>query len=325
MPGRRAATGGRSSAVSRRLPEAAGLAFAGPRMEHARMDAAHFRVGGQDLELTGAHEAYLRGIDGGDFTGDTLAELVRALPPAATILDVGANIGLTTLIMARARAGDSLCAFEPVPSNAGFLRRNLAAAGCQAVTVVESAVGDAPGDIVISDNGPWSNVQASGAGVRIPVTTLDEFCANKLPGVPIALIKIDVEGYEPNVLAGARRIIETFRPTIYMEFNSWTLLLQGYNPLGFAASLMAAFQVTDQAGSALTDPVAFLNQNLKSGFVDDLVLRPRPGRGIPAAEAMKYGAGAAADLHAKIAALKTSTSWRITAPLRALKTALTRR
>ena len=96
-----------------------------------------------------------------------------------------------------------------------------------------------------------------------------------------AFIKVDVEGFEPNVLAGARRLIAKACPLMLVEFNSWTLLLQHYDPLTFAGAIWSSFDVLQmfQGERPLPpspDPTTFVCTNLtQHGCVTDLLLRPK--------------------------------------------------
>ncbi len=247
-----------------------------------------FRVGARRLTLRGAHDPYLDPIAGRDFASDPLARLAGALPPEATILDVGANVGLTTLILATICPRARIVAFEPMAENVRLLERNLRENGVGTCTVVGAAVGDGAGTVAMTADGPWSLVSAAGAAV--PLVTLDDWCARSLPEARIELVKIDVEGYEPNVLAGARALVRRWNPTILLEFNSWTLLLQGHNPLAFAAFLWSAFAVSGAGGEAFSDAREFVFGNLmERRCVDDLVLRPRPAPESSSAEAIWHG------------------------------------
>lgn len=277
-----------------------------------------FLLAGRRLRLTGAHETYLDWM-AGDHTANPLAGLVNALPPNAVCLDIGANIGVTALIMASRGGADRVFAFEPVPSNAAFLRHNLKDNGIKTCTVVEQAIGDQAGTVTISDDGPWSLVGGTRdrpASASVKIGTLDQWYADNLAGTRIDLIKIDVEGYEPNVLAGAARVIGRWRPVIYMEFNSLALLLQGANPLAFAAALWRAFEVTGKDASTWPSPEQFIRDNIvRHQAIDDLVLRPIAGAEIAPARAARFGIA-----DAELAAVHASTSWRLTAPLRAVRT-----
>jgi FkbM family methyltransferase len=249
---------------------------------------------GHRLTLHGAHPAYLDSIMRGrqwsnsllmrlvrkfpigrQWNNTPLLNLVKQLPVGATYLDVGANIGLTGITGAAVRPDINVVAFEPVASNADLLAQNIRANKIANCTVVRSAVGDVERQLTMSDNGPWSVVDAAGAGaVQVPATTLDAWCRDHLPNTKIDLIKIDVEGYEPSVLAGAQQTISRWSPVIFMEFNAWTLVLGGHNPLVFAQAIWQAFHVESEAGVALADPVAFTHENMvRRGCVDDIVLR----------------------------------------------------
>ena len=122
---------------------------------------------------------------------------------------------------------------------------------------------------------PWS-VATFGAAVVCKVVALDDLDL----GTP-AFIKVDVEGFEPNVLAGARRLIAKACPLMLVEFNSWTLLLQHYDPLTFAGAIWSSFDVLQmfQGERPLPpspDPTTFVCTNLtQHGCVTDLLLRPK--------------------------------------------------
>lgn len=139
--------------------------------------------------------------------------------PGDLVFDIGAHAGNRT--RALAGLGCRVVALEPQPDFAGLLRRMFARS--PRVTVVEAAVGREAGyaQLVISQRNPtvttlsssWRDARASDpafAGVdwnrslRVPVTTLDALIGQF--GMP-AFVKIDVEGGEPDVLAGLPQAI----------------------------------------------------------------------------------------------------------------------
>lgn len=148
--------------------------------------------------------------------------LCSALGPGDTAVDAGANIGTVTMPLARA-VGPSgrVYAFEPQRRAHALLWANAAMNGLTQVVpvraglaatagtmLVPGASGDAPGE----ENHGAVALARSGPGDPVPVMPLD---ALALPAC--ALIKIDVEGMEASVLAGAARTIARHRPIIYAE------------------------------------------------------------------------------------------------------------
>ncbi|RIK97967.1 MAG: hypothetical protein DCC74_06090 [Proteobacteria bacterium] len=125
-------------------------------------------------------------------------------------IDVGANIGWHTVHAARCPAVTQAVAFEPDALNAWLLARNLADNAIDNAIVLASAVGAQSGIATLyrykaSNQGRHSLATDHGHGSRrVPVIDLDGALTQLgLADAPIALIKIDVEGFEPAVIAGA--------------------------------------------------------------------------------------------------------------------------
>lgn len=131
------------------------------------------------------------------------------------VVDIGANLGWHALHAARHRNVEAVVAFEPDPFNAWLLERNLAQNRIDNVIVDCRAVGAAPGVARLyryksSNAGRHSLAADHGYGSRqVPITDLDgALAALGFGDRPIAAIKIDVEGYEPAVVAGARQALD---------------------------------------------------------------------------------------------------------------------
>ncbi len=162
------------------------------------------------------------------------------------IVDVGANIGLYTLLL-RSVTALPILAFEPQPLLFQLLKWNIASNHLAGVEARNVACGDAPGELpfYLGPNGsvaleqPNADRSSANAGnwdkharfirhhkqiVKVPVTRLDE----ELADVPdVALIKIDCEGFEYRILQGAQRLLARHRPFLLVEIHPGELLKFG--------------------------------------------------------------------------------------------------
>ncbi len=160
----------------------------------------------------------------------------EALRSPGLILDVGANTGFYTLLAASASASNHVVAFEPMPDILELLHRNVGANALrEQVRLIRCAIGDRNGDadlfIPLQDHGlietsaslmPDFKSDHSGS-LRVLLRTLDRVVFRpSLIRRRVSLIKIDVEGHEAAVLAGARWTIARHRPLIFIEVTSKT-------------------------------------------------------------------------------------------------------
>jgi FkbM family methyltransferase len=213
----------------------------------------------------------------------------RHVPLHATALDIGANIGLSVILLARKVA--QVIAYEPSPTNLKHLRNNLALNGVTNVKVIGAAVSAEPGELRfhLARMGAGLHVVALGhvdkghiSTVAVPAIRLDD---EALP--PISFMKIDVEGHEPDVLAGARALLARDRPWIFSEINVWCLCaFAGHSPGAYVRTLWDAFEVweagPDGTLTSLPDAYSFLYNTIifRQGLAD-IVLRPREGHPMP--------------------------------------------
>jgi FkbM family methyltransferase len=189
-----------------------------------------------------SHEPILAGSD---FNDPELALCTRILRPGMVALDVGANIGVFAIVMSRAVGPQGrIYAFEPEPSNCALLERNLAANGCNNVTLVRMAVSDSTADACLAlaphEGGDNRLDGAPNDWKRIPVqtTTLDDYFRGR-PHSP-ALVKVDVQGAEARVLRGMRRLLdENPNMALITELSPTHLVASGDDPSAFLAELVA--------------------------------------------------------------------------------------
>jgi FkbM family methyltransferase len=166
----------------------------------------------------------------GGYDANTASFLLQTLKPGDHVADVGAHVGYFTLLASVLTGSEGrVAAFEPNEFSRALLRRNTR--DFANVAVVGKAVGASTGLVelrapALADS-PYATVAAgdrtaavgSGAWVAQPVerTSLDAYAAET--GLRPALVKIDVENEEENVLDGMREIVARHRPAIVLELG----------------------------------------------------------------------------------------------------------
>lgn len=167
-----------------------------------------------------------------------LEKIADGLPEGALVVDVGANIGNHTMFLACAAQAD-VVAVEPDPELVAALKESIEAAGVgDRVVVHEVAVGERPGRARLVGRDATNlgtqrvTEDPEGEGIVVEVTTLDLLLGDR----PVHVMKIDVEGLEPQVLRGARRILEESRPDLWVECldeEHFAAVLDVLRPLGY--------------------------------------------------------------------------------------------
>lgn len=166
-------------------------------------------------------------------------ELVK---PGWTCADVGAHRGVATALLAAA-VGPSgrVFAFEAHPSNTRKLKKRVR--NCPAEIVVENlAISDGSSSTLelyagrFKRSAEWTSVAPRATArpeLSVPAASLDDYFA---AGPTLNMVKIDVEGAEPQVLAGMTQILRDVRPALFIEFHDevgWSgrshLLAAGYD------------------------------------------------------------------------------------------------
>lgn len=137
---------------------------------------------------------------------EDMAFILHILRSGDLFVDVGANIGSFTILASGVCQARSI-AIEPDPQAAIHLERNIAENGLSAlVKIVQTAIGASNGKIGFTKGLDTTNRVAIGTDEQtqiVPLATLDDV----LTGAQPTVIKIDVEGFEHEVLSGARRTL----------------------------------------------------------------------------------------------------------------------
>ncbi len=176
----------------------------------------------------------------GDYEPATRRVCMDALRSGDVFIDIGAHVGLFT-VPASSQVGDAgrVVAFEPDSDNRQLLERNVERHGCGNVDVVAAAVSDHAGTMVLRKsrfNTGDHRIAAEGVGERVEVVTLDAWCASA--GVQPRVVKMDVQGAEPQVIAGMHRLLDgAFPLDLFLEFTPSLLRKAGVDPASLMRSL----------------------------------------------------------------------------------------
>jgi FkbM family methyltransferase len=181
---------------------------------------------------------------------------IRLIKGKRCFFDVGANWGFYVLLASKYRdaAGCRIVAFEPHPQSAAELRTQIALNRVADAYVDQAALSDRSGTIEFADTGSAigqklaavNDSHQSARTITVPTLTLDDAAARHQPP---DLVKIDVEGAENLVLAGATRLLQTHRPTLLIEVHGADKSPALYDTLarhGYRCETTAGVPITDQ-------------------------------------------------------------------------------
>jgi FkbM family methyltransferase len=156
-------------------------------------------------------------LQGEKFMAD-LALIAPHLRPGMVAVDVGANIGYLALYL-RSRIGPSgqLFCFEPEPDNYVELEANLRRNRLDNCHAIQAAVGAEEGSLTFAPGLNGYVAEEGAPGISVPVLTMDGFVTSR--GLPrVDFVKIDVEGFELDVLAGMKATLSRpDKPILYVE------------------------------------------------------------------------------------------------------------
>jgi len=179
-------------------------------------------------------------------TQDSIRKVLR---PGMHCIDIGAHVGLYTLVMAQgSKPGGKVFAFEPFPGTFDLLAKNIRENRLdEIVTAYEVACAAAPGEAQIfvpidDDLGPTyvpaqtdESVAKGLKGLQVKLARVDDLVPED---IHIGLVKMDIEGGEPRALAGMERIVRRDRPFVVTEFNPYCLRhMNGTDPADYLRQL----------------------------------------------------------------------------------------
>jgi len=194
--------------------------------------------------------------------------------PGDAVLDVGANIGYFTLLMARQVGKEGrVLAVEPDADNCGLLAKNIEANRYTNVKVMRKAISESAGRATLyrslRSGAQHSIAEGEGEAVEVETASLDDLLDAQ--GGSVAFVKIDIEGAEMKALRGAGRLLSQPHLKMMIEFNPRALAEFGEDPAQLprllAAHGFALHDINRHAGRV--EPVS----------ADDIVERYNVGNG----------------------------------------------
>lgn len=217
-----------------------------------------------------SHDNYISRslIEYGEWTEQEFEVMAQALKPGDVVADIGANVGSITIPLAlKVGAAGCVYAFEPQPRIFQLLAANTVLTGATNARLFHAGCGAQAGTVDIPEIGyqkefnygalKLEDLNAMAQEMRqnpgdtlvraVPIVKFDDVFDHQR----LKLIKIDVEGMEVDVLQGAQRSIEKFRPILYVEnefadkspaligalfdlgYDAWWHVAQCFNPNNF--------------------------------------------------------------------------------------------
>ncbi len=184
----------------------------------------------------------------GSYELPTVRFIERFVQPNFVLIDVGAQIGYLTLVMATsANRSARVISFEPQSSNVERFQENMRLNNVTNVELITAAVSSASGTIRLylsTDNnaGTHSTISSDpnvGADFEeVPATTLDE-TVDAMGLSAVDLVKVDVEGAELEVIEGAINTIASLKPTFIIELSEAIQQSRGYSTVQFKSMMSA--------------------------------------------------------------------------------------
>jgi FkbM family methyltransferase len=246
--------------------------------------------------------------------------------PDDVCVDLGANIGMTALMMSR--FGRRVISVEGGPVIASLLASNCRSEA--KIATEHCAVADYDGTINFVENSAYGGISLDG-GISVPVKRLATILADHSVA-RLDFLKIDVEGSEWTILKDGIDIINAHRTLVFFEFNAYVQIAEcRADPLGFAKWITSEFSHVylvrpgdvplARVPAGVEGATAILHFNIaKDGSVTDIIATNAPERLVARLSEIESQAARAesraARAEAEIKALRATKSWRMTSPLR---------
>lgn len=248
---------------------------------------------GQQVEFTGPDsDVYLDAV-APDGPGDVRPVLQAFCTGGSDVVDVGANIGVTAVMSGVLVDPGRVVAIEPVPDTYEHLEANVARSELTNVTCVRAAASSSAGEVNLVVHPGWGFAAFVGydrvldryvdySEVSAEAVTLDSLV--EAAGLDrLGFVKIDVEGFELEVLRGAEATLAAHAPVVFMEANHYCLnIFRRISMVDFIEEVTARFPMVyalDESGTVLNLTVPsthqhFFHENVVNGRYPNLLCGP---------------------------------------------------
>lgn len=227
------------------------------------------------LNITEYIQAYLYNF--GSYELPTINYIKKNIKPNMTILDIGGNVGLMTLVFAnQLKKTGKVFTFEPEPNNFSKLQHNIKLNEFSNIVLNQVAVSDSNSVLKFflstgNNFGVHSliyNEDLDQNFIEVPTVKIDDFVLkNNISKVD--MIKIDVEGAELDVINGMRDLLKRDKPILILEVVSKYLKSRGLSSSEFKRTMNAEFGYTPYTpnvnGELLKE--SFENENIGDNVI----------------------------------------------------------
>jgi len=148
---------------------------------------------------------------------------IQKIKKGDVVYDVGAHVGFYTLLASKLVGKQGwVYAFEPNPQNAYFLLKHIQLNKIKNVKLILGALGENYGLKFLSNKGSESKIEEKNLKSEIitPIFPIDDLVLKNKIIPPPQVLKIDVEGYELNVLKGAKQILKKHKPILFVALDN---------------------------------------------------------------------------------------------------------
>ena len=171
--------------------------------------------------------------------GRNLADVVNALEAKEPhVIDVGANIGDTAILLARFAPGAKVLCIEGDSRFMSYLKCNTAQ--ISGVTIAEAILSDRNAQVkgeFVTEKGT-AHVVLDEGGALLQVQTLDDLLTAYPEFSCPDVIKIDTDGFEPAILRGAKNVLASSKPVVFYEWHPNCYNMAGEDNISHADFLM---------------------------------------------------------------------------------------